>query len=122
MALSVERPTGWDGVGVVTRRDTESGATILMALHSEKLGPSTGGTRMAVYADGDAALRDALRLAEGMTNKWAADPEKIIRFAPNTPKRANPRNPSMNGNRRAVGVALSGPFIPTSPPAHMLSG
>ncbi len=72
MALSVERPTGWDGVGVVTRRDAGSGATIFIALHSEKLGPSTGGTRLAVYADGDAALRDALRLAEGMTYKWAA--------------------------------------------------
>ena len=63
---------GWDGAGIVTRRDAESGATILIALHSEKLGPSSGGTRMAVYPDTDAARRDALRLAEGMTYKWAA--------------------------------------------------
>lgn len=70
--IELARVEGWDGVGVVTRRDPESGATILIALHSETLGPSTGGTRMAVYADTDAARRDALRLAEGMTYKWAA--------------------------------------------------
>ncbi len=70
--IEPEPVDGWDGAGLVTRPDVESGATILIALHSEKLGPSSGGTRLAVYPDVDAARRDALRLAEGMTYKWAA--------------------------------------------------
>ena len=37
--IEIARVEGWDGVGVVTRRDAESGATILIALHSETLGP-----------------------------------------------------------------------------------
>ena len=70
--IELESVEGWDGSGLVIRRDGESGATILIALHSEKLGPSSGGTRLAVYPDEAAARRDALRLAEGMTYKWAA--------------------------------------------------
>jgi glutamate dehydrogenase/leucine dehydrogenase len=45
---------------------------MFVALHSSRLGPSTGGTRMMVYRDLESARRDAMRLSEGMTYKWAA--------------------------------------------------
>ena len=61
----------WDGYGVVVRHDRPTGAWIFIALHDDTLGPPAGGTRMKTYpalADG---LRDAMRLGEGMTHKWA---------------------------------------------------
>ena len=41
------------------RDDPETGATILIALHSSRLGPASGGTRMKTYPDldGGAARR-----------------------------------------------------------------
>lgn len=62
----------WDGLGVVTRYDRETGTWIFVALHDATLGRPTGGTRMRVYDSPEEGLRDALRLAEGMTHKWAA--------------------------------------------------
>jgi leucine dehydrogenase len=61
----------WDGEAVVVRRDRPSGAWIFIAVHSTRLGPAAGGTRMRTYPDPGAALRDALRLAEAMTLKYA---------------------------------------------------
>ena len=62
----------WDGLGVVVRHDRPTGAWIFIALHDDTLGRPTGGTRMWVYPTPEDGLRDALRLAEGMTSKWAA--------------------------------------------------
>lgn len=62
----------WSGEQLLERFDSETGATILVALHSSRLGPSTGGSRMKAYPDLAAARRDAERLSEGMTLKWAA--------------------------------------------------
>ena len=62
---------GWPGEHVVMRHDAASGAWMFIAIHSSRLGPPTGGTRMKPYASPAAALRDAMRLAEGMTYKWA---------------------------------------------------
>lgn len=62
---------GWDGEAVVVRYDQPTGAWILIAIHSTRLGPATGGTRMKRYPDVRAALEDALRLARGMTYKFA---------------------------------------------------
>ncbi len=62
----------WDGVEILEREDAETGAAIFIAIHSERLGPATGGTRMKTYPDRDAARRDSMRLSEGMTYKWAA--------------------------------------------------
>jgi leucine dehydrogenase len=61
----------WTGETVVVRYDRLTGAWILIAIHSTRLGPAGGGTRMKPYPDLDAALLDVLRLAEGMTYKFA---------------------------------------------------
>ena len=66
------RIAGWDGEAVVVRRDPEAGAWIFVALHDSRLGTPVGGTRLKPYRAPTEGLRDALRLAEGMTYKWAA--------------------------------------------------
>ena len=62
----------WDGEALVVRWDGEAEAWIFVALHSSVLGRPVGGTRLHVYDEPAAGLRDAMRLAEGMTHKWAA--------------------------------------------------
>jgi len=66
---SLIRP--WGGEEVIIRHDKPTGAWILIAIHSTRLGPAAGGTRMKSYPDLRAALQDALRLAEAMTYKFA---------------------------------------------------
>ncbi len=61
----------WAGEAVLTRFDRESGTWIFIALHSTALGPAVGGTRLRVYPTPADGLRDAQRLAESMTAKWA---------------------------------------------------
>jgi leucine dehydrogenase len=53
------------------RRGPRSGLFSIVAVHSTVRGPSLGGCRMWTYDDNRAAMRDALRLAEGMTYKSA---------------------------------------------------
>jgi leucine dehydrogenase len=73
MELSFEAPLAtWDGLGVVIRHHAPSGSWIFVALHDDTLGTPVGGTRLRVYDSPRAGLIDALRLAEGMTHKWAA--------------------------------------------------
>jgi valine dehydrogenase (NAD+) len=66
--------SGFDGHEevVVAQHD---GVWIVIALHSTRLGPALGGTRMAGYVDaadpGAAAYADALRLSKAMTYKNA---------------------------------------------------
>lgn len=62
----------WNGEEVVLRRDQPTGAMIIIAIHSTGLGPAGGGTRMKSYPGIADAVRDAQRLAEGMTFKFAA--------------------------------------------------
>ena len=62
----------WDGEAVVARFDRETGAWIFIALHSTVLGRPVGGTRIRIYPTPAEGLRDAQRLAEAMTAKWAA--------------------------------------------------
>jgi leucine dehydrogenase len=61
----------WDGEQAVIRRDRESGAWIFICMHSTRLGPAAGGTRMKVYDSPADGLEDAMRLSAGMTNKLA---------------------------------------------------
>ncbi|MFW6175545.1 MAG: Glu/Leu/Phe/Val dehydrogenase dimerization domain-containing protein, partial [Acidobacteriota bacterium] len=63
---------GWDGLATVVRHDALTDAWIFIALHDDSLGRPMGGTRMKVYPSPADGLRDAHRLAEGMTHKWAA--------------------------------------------------
>ncbi len=69
MERSIE---AWDGLGVVASRHRETGSWIFVALHDATLGRPTGGCRLGTYPTPAAGLRDAMRLAEGMSYKWAA--------------------------------------------------
>ncbi len=62
----------WDGESMIIRFDRIADAFIIIAVHSTRLGPAIGGTRMKQYSDLDSAVKDAQRLAGGMTYKWAA--------------------------------------------------
>jgi leucine dehydrogenase len=57
---------------VVLCNDTEIGLRAVIAIHSTALGPATGGLRMWTYSSEEEAIMDALRLARGMTYKYAA--------------------------------------------------
>lgn len=51
--------------------DEKTGLKAIVALHNLKLGPAIGGCRCIEYPSSDDALRDAMRLARGMTYKAA---------------------------------------------------
>jgi leucine dehydrogenase len=63
---------GWDGEEVVVHHDRGSGAWMFVCVHSTRLGPAMGGTRMRSYDSPHEALADGLRLSEAMTLKQAA--------------------------------------------------
>jgi leucine dehydrogenase len=67
----VEPVATLDHEEIVIRRGVRSGLYTIVAVHSTVRGPSLGGCRMWTYADVRSALRDALRLSEGMTYKAA---------------------------------------------------
>jgi leucine dehydrogenase len=67
----------WDGLAIVSRHDPVSDAWIFICMHDNTLGPCTGGTRMKIYDSPAEGLRDGMRLAEGMTCKWAAIKEPV---------------------------------------------
>jgi len=51
--------------------DPELGLRAIVAVHNLNLGPAIGGCRFIEYDSSDAAIRDAMRLARGMTYKAA---------------------------------------------------
>jgi leucine dehydrogenase len=57
---------------LVLRRGSRSGRYMIVAVHSTTLGPALGGVRLWRYPATTDAIRDALRLARGMTFKAAA--------------------------------------------------
>ena len=61
----------WTGESVVVHYDKFADAWIFIGIHSLRLGPATGGTRMKSYASPQDALRDALKLSESMSYKFA---------------------------------------------------
>jgi leucine dehydrogenase len=63
--------TGWDGQQVAVRYDADLNTWMFIGVHSTHDGRSGGGTRMAVYAEPEAALADALKLSAAMTRKMA---------------------------------------------------
>jgi leucine dehydrogenase len=54
---------------IVCAVDEAAGYRAIIVVHNTALGPAVGGTRFWRYANQDAALTDALRLARGMTYK-----------------------------------------------------
>jgi leucine dehydrogenase len=56
---------------LVVRRGRRSGHYMAIAIHSTALGPALGGVRIWHYGEPIEAIRDALRLARGMTYKAA---------------------------------------------------
>jgi leucine dehydrogenase len=62
---------GWDGERVVIRYDAPSGSWMFICMHSTRLGPAGGGTRMKVYESPADGLADAMRLSTAMTSKFA---------------------------------------------------
>lgn len=73
MTSSIEELiAGWDGEAVVSHYDRDHGTWMFVGVHSTRLGPACGGTRMRTYPTPADALRDVLRLAGGMTLKCAA--------------------------------------------------
>src|SRR5215208_1873512 len=65
-------PVALDHEELAVRRGERSGLYCVVAVHSTVLGPALGGLRIWHYADQSDALRDAMRLAAGMTLKAAA--------------------------------------------------
>ena len=57
---------------VVLCQNGDVGLRAVIAIHSTDLGPATGGLRMWTYDSEEGAIMDALRLARGMTYKYAA--------------------------------------------------
>ncbi|WP_298622051.1 amino acid dehydrogenase [uncultured Legionella sp.] len=52
--------------------DPETGMKAMIAIHNTKLGPALGGCRFIEYPSTEAALKDAMRLARGMSYKAAS--------------------------------------------------
>lgn len=71
MATLQEQVEGWDGECAVVRFDRPTGTWIFIAVHDRTLGMAMGGCRMKVYPTPADGLKDAQRLAAGMTLKWA---------------------------------------------------
>src|SRR3990170_2549456 len=65
-------PVALDHEELAVRRGERSGLYCVVAIHSTVLGPALGGLRIWHYADQSDALRDAMRLAAGMTLKASA--------------------------------------------------
>ena len=76
MTSSIDSALGmvadWSGEALVSHHDRETGTWMFVGIHSTRLGPACGGTRLRVYPSPTEAVRDVLRLAEGMTLKCAA--------------------------------------------------
>jgi leucine dehydrogenase len=62
---------GWGGEFALSAYDEPTGSWMFVAVHSTRLGPAAGGTRMKTYPGPADALRDATRLAGAMTLKMA---------------------------------------------------
>src|ERR1700687_1317644 len=62
----------WEGESVSTHRDRRTDTWMFICVHSTRLGPSGGGTRMKSYCRPWAAPAGGVRLSEPMTLKFAS--------------------------------------------------
>jgi leucine dehydrogenase len=62
---------GWDGEETVVAYHAPSDAWMFVAVHSTRLGPAFGGTRLRVYERPADGLADVMKLAGAMTRKHA---------------------------------------------------
>jgi leucine dehydrogenase len=62
----------WEGESVSIHRDLKTGTWMFICVHSTRLGPAAGGTRMKHYPRLVDALADGMRLAEAMSLKFAS--------------------------------------------------
>src|SRR5438105_3570312 len=60
------------GECVSVPRGPETGTWLFICVHSTRLGPAAGGTRMKHYAQAAEALADGMRLSEAMSLKFAS--------------------------------------------------
>src|SRR6266568_3418757 len=97
---------------VIHAADPASGLRAIIAIHSTALGPAIGGCRILPYEDEASALRDVLRLSQGMSLKAAVagvpfGGAKMVVLA-------DPRREKSPRLLRAIGTAverLGGRFI-----------
>src|SRR5579883_1604869 len=61
----------YDYENLIFIQEKSVGLKAVIAIHSTRLGPAAGGTRMYPYASEADAIKDAMRLARAMTYKWA---------------------------------------------------
>jgi leucine dehydrogenase len=109
----------WEGESVIIQHDRPTGAWIIVAIHSTRLGPAVGGTRMKSYAALSEGLQDALRLASGMTYKFAVSGlssgggKAVIAVPPDLESQARPDLLRRHGSliRRLGGLFLTGPDV-----------
>jgi leucine dehydrogenase len=71
-AASAVPPVPLEHEDLVLHRGSRSGRYVIVAIHSTALGPALGGVRLWHYPATIDGIRDALRLARGMTLKAAA--------------------------------------------------
>lgn len=64
--------TAWEGESVSIHRDRLTGTLMFICVHSTRLGPAAGGTRMKHYPRPADALMDGMRLSEAMSLKLAS--------------------------------------------------
>jgi leucine dehydrogenase len=107
--------TGLDHERVVIHNGRRSGLPVIAAVHSTRLGPAVGGTRMWAYPGWQDALADALRLSEAMSLKNAAagldhgGGKAVIALPPGTVLRAERREAVLRDLGDLVGT-LAGAF------------
>jgi len=71
-SLTFDLMEQYDYEHLIFCQEKNVGLKAIIAIHNTTLGPAAGGTRMWTYATEVDAMKDAMRLARGMTYKWAA--------------------------------------------------
>jgi leucine dehydrogenase len=107
---------GWDGEELVVRYDRELDTWMLIAVHSTRLGPAGGGTRMRVYGSLGEAAKDALRLSGAMTVKMAVaglplGGGKAVLAVPDVPALGSPERRELMLRYGSMIEALGGTYL-----------